>query len=279
MASASPVEAPTSTGHKKLHPALRAFLPNEVVSPNVLRIIIAIQVGAFLLLWIRSPFEVLPRPDEVWNAFQELWWKKGLGPELINSFMTNVKALGISLVISLGLAYLTVFPFFRPLVTALSKGRFLGLVGISFAFAIVIGGGQTLKVSLMVFGMVVFFVTSMAAVVAEIPKEAFDHARTLRMNEWQVVWEVVILGTFDKALEVLRQNAAIGWMMLTMVEGNQRSLGGVGAMMLNEQKYLQLDSVFAIILCILVLGLFQDYILGLLRRLVCPYAHITLERK
>ena len=193
--------------------------------------------------------------------------------------MTNVKALGISLVLSLGLAYLTVFPFFRPLVTALSKGRFLGLVGISFAFAIVIGGGQTLKVSLMVFGMVVFFVTSMAAVVAEIPKEAFDHARTLRMNEWQVVWEVVILGTFDKALEVLRQNAAIGWMMLTMVEGNQRSLGGVGAMMLNEQKYLQLDSVFAIILCILVLGLFQDYVLGLLRRLVCPYAHLSLERR
>ena len=44
--------------------------------------------------------------------------------------------------------------------------------------------------------MTVFYVTSMAAVVLEIPRERFDHARTLRMGEWHVVWELVVLGTF-----------------------------------------------------------------------------------
>src|SRR5437763_14056982 len=111
---------------------------------------------------------------------------------------------------------------------------------------------------MLVFAMTVFFVTSMAAVIVQIPKGTFDHARTLRMKEWRVVGEVVVLGTADKAFEVLRQNAAIGWMMLTMVEGVVRSQGGVGAMLLNNMKYFKLPEVYAIQIAILIVGLLQD---------------------
>jgi NitT/TauT family transport system permease protein len=146
-------------------------------------------------------------------------------------------------------------------------------------FTLLVGGGHPLKLWLLVFAMTVFFVTSMASVIAEIPKEDFDHARTLRMGEWRVVWEVVVLGTADKAFEVLRQNAAIGWLMLTMVEGISRSEGGVGAMLLNQSKHFRLAEVFAIQILILFVGLIQDYGIGALRRLVCPYADLTLERR
>ena len=167
----------------------------------------------------------------------------------------------------------------RPIVSAIAKGRFLGLIGLTFVFTLMVGGGRPLKLALLVFGMTVFFVTSMAAVVAEIPKSAFDHARTLRMTEWQVVWDVVIRGTLDKAIEALRQNAAIGWMMLTMVEGIARSEGGVGAMLLNQNKHFHLAEVFAIQILILLVGLLQDYGIGILKRLICPWAELTLERR
>ncbi|HSF41591.1 MAG TPA: nitrate ABC transporter permease, partial [Thermoanaerobaculia bacterium] len=160
-----------------------------------------------------------------------------------------------------------------------SKGRFLGLIGLTFVFTLMVGGGRPLKLALLVFGMTVFFITSMAAEVLSIPKERFDHARTLRMNEWEVVWEVVILGTADKAFEVLRQNAAIGWMMLTMVEGISRSEGGVGAMLLNQNKHFHLAEVFAIQITILLVGILQDYGIGALQRIVCPYSRLTLERR
>jgi len=68
-------------------------------------------------------------------------------------------------------------------------------------------------------------------------------------------------------------------MMLTMVEGISRSEGGVGAMLLNQNKHFHLSAVFAIQISILVLGLGQDYVIGLLRRVFCPYAALTLERK
>jgi NitT/TauT family transport system permease protein len=281
IASARPGDAEPLAKPRRnaLHEVAAAFLPNRAVSPTTLRVIIAVQIGIALLVWLNSPFKVLPRPGEVLQAVQSLWMTQGMGPELITSFRMNLEALGWTVLISLALSYLTVVPAVRPLVAAISKGRFLSLVGFTLVFTLVVGGGRPLKVSLLVFGMTVFFVTSMAAVVAAIPKADFDHARTLRMSEWRVVWEVVILGTAATAFEVLRQNAAIGWMMLTMVEGISRSEGGVGAMLLNQSKHFHLSEVFAIQFLIMFVGMVQDYGIGVLRRLCCPYADLTLERR
>jgi NitT/TauT family transport system permease protein len=243
-----------------------AFSPNGVISKNTLRILVVVQAIFALIIWSLSPFAVLPTPLEVFNAMGKLWINEGLSHELSTSFLLNLKALALTAGISLGLAYLSVLPFFRPLVAAVSKGRFLGLIGLTFVFTLMVG-------------MTVFFLTSMAAVVAEIPSEQFDFARTLRMPEWRVVWEVVILGTFDEAIEVLRQNAAIGWMMLTMVEGISRSEGGVGAMLLSQNKHFHLAEVFAIQILILFVGVLQDYGIGLLKKAACPYALLTVERR
>lgn len=258
---------------------LDAFKPNKAISHSTFLIIIIFWVIGALFVWSTSSIKAIPRPGEVFSALGNLWNNLGLGQELIKSISLNVQALCYSAAISLLLAYITVIPFFRPLIVAISKGRFLSMVGFSFVFTLMIGGGAPLKLGMLVFGMTVFFLTSMAAVVAEIPKADFDHARTLRMPEWKVVWEVVMRGTFDQAFEVMRQNAAIGWMMLTMVEGIVRSDGGVGALLLNEQKHMQMDSVFAIQIVILLVGLSQDYLIGVMRRIFCPYSVLTLERK
>ena len=71
-------------------------------------------------------------------------------------------------------------------------------------------------------------------------------------------------GTLDKALDVLRQNVAMGWAMITMVEGISRSEGGIGAMILNQNKHFRLAEVYAILLVILLLGLLMDYGMGVL---------------
>jgi NitT/TauT family transport system permease protein len=168
---------------------------------------------------------------------------------------------------------------FQPVAMAISKGRFLGMVGLTFFFTIIFSSGHRLKVSLLVFGVTVFFVTGMIDVVAQIPKEKFDLARTLRMGEWRVVWEVIVLGKSDAAFDAMRQNAAMGWMMLTMVEGISRSEGGIGALLLNQNKHFRLEAVFAIQISILVLGLFQDYVLGLSKKFLFPYADLQLEKR
>jgi NitT/TauT family transport system permease protein len=253
------------------------FSPNAVLNKNAVRALIAFQIVVLILLWIFSPFVLLPKPSEVLSAFNELW-EQGLGAELITSFYLNIQAIAVSTVVTLLLAYATVMPFFRPVVALLSKLRFLSLVGLTFFFTLMAHSGHELKLSLLVFSVSVFFVTGMADVINGIPKEQFDLARTLRMGEWRVVWEVIVLGQIDKVFDVLRQNAAMGWMMLTMVEGIVRSEGGVGTVLLDQNHHFRLAAVFAIQLTILMLGLFQDYGIGLAKNLLCPYASLTLER-
>jgi NitT/TauT family transport system permease protein len=260
-----------------MNQAIEVLSPNRVISKQTVRWLVGLQLVMLFFIWVFSPSVFLPRPKEVFQALSEMWMQ-GLGGELITSFYLNLQAIALSTVLSLLMAYMTVIPFFRPIVNLLSKLRFLSMVGLTFFFTLMATTGHELKLFLLVFSVSVFFVTGMAEVVASIPKEKFDLARTLRMGEWRVVYEVVVLGQADKAFEVLRQNAAMGWMMLTMVEGISRSEGGVGAMLLNQNKHFHLSAVFAIQLTILVLGLGQDYAIGLLRNLFCPYADLTLER-
>lgn len=271
--------ASANNRNRLLSDVLAAFSPNRVISRTAFRFIVVFQVAVLLVVWATSTYVFLPKPMDVWRAFVDLWNREGLGQELIVSFLLNVQAMAWATVISLGIAYLTVVPFFQPIASAISKGRFLGMVGLTFFFTIIFASGHRLKVSLLVFGVAVFFVTTMLDVVAQVPKEKFDLARTLRMGEWRVVWEVIVLGRADAAFDAMRQNAAMGWMMLTMVEGISRSEGGVGALLLNQNKHFRLEAVFAIQIAILLIGLFQDYLLGLTKKFLFPYAELQLEKR
>ena len=252
----------------------RAFLPNRAVDSATALLLVSVWSAAALLVWIFSPFATLPTPREVFGALSELWWKQGMGPELGVTCKLILHALVLTVVISMLLSYAVVIAAFRPLVAAVCKLRFLGLVGLVFPFTLLTGGGYPLKVALLTFGMTTFFVTSMAEIVLCVPQVEFDHMRVLGASEIRIVWEVVVRGTLDRALEVMRQNLAMGWAMITMVEGISRAEGGVGALILNQNKHFLLAEVYAILLVILLLGLLMDYALGALTGLAFPYSRL-----
>ncbi len=251
-----------------------AFLPNRVLSRTTAAIVIAFWVVATLILWVALPWKTLPTPLEIGRALGTMWWTRGLGPELFTTLKLIASATFFTVVVSLSLSYVTVLPFFRPLVEGVSKLRFLGLTGLVFPFTLMTGGGYALKVVLLTFGMATFFVTAMAQNVAEIPRSEFDHMRVLGAGEVRIVWEVVVRGTLDKAVDCLRQNVAMGWAMITMVEGISRAEGGIGALILDENKHFLLAEVYALLLVILVVGLAMDYAMGVLGNVLCPHARL-----
>ncbi len=258
---------------------MNPFVPNsQVTSAQRFSIVLAWAV-VVLVLWTLGSAFLLPSPLETLLALRRLLMEEGLLYELVQSLVTNLEALAISAAISLALSYLTVVPALRPAAAMVAKARFFGLSGFVVIFTMAFGGGHSLKVALLVFGMTTFYVTSMASVVASIPRSTYDQTRSLRMGRWRAVWEVVVRGKLDDALEVTRQNAAIGWVMLTMVEGLVRSEGGVGALILNQGKHFHLDAVFAVTLTIAVVGALQDLFLVWLKNVLCPYSRLTLERR
>jgi len=232
-----------------------------------------ITCALVVLLWHLAPAAV-PRPLELAAALARLWNEQQLFDHLVASLTLNAEAIAWTTALALALAYASVLPAMRPAAGVVSKLRFTGLVGWGFVLTLLARDGHQLKLWMLMFGMVPFFVTSMVTIVAAIPRERFDHARTLGFSEPRVVWEVVVRGTADEALETLRHNAAMGWMMLAMVEGIVRSEGGLGALMVNANKHLQLDAVFALIAVVLAVGIAQDLGLRWLRRMLCPAADL-----
>jgi NitT/TauT family transport system permease protein len=268
--------APSEARAAEPGPLARIFLPNRAVDRATMLGLVAVWVVAGFVVWVASPWQSLPGPGEVWQAFGRLWWHGGMGPELFTTLKLITHALVLTVVLSLLLSYLTVIAFFRPLVAAVCKLRFLGLTGLVFPFTLLTGGGYALKVALLTFGMTTFYVTAMSQVVMEIPREQFDHLRVLGASEGRILWEVVVRGTLDRALDTTRQNLAIGWAMITMVEGISRAEGGIGALILNQNKHFHLAEVYAVLIAILGMGLLLDYAMGVLVRVLCP--HVMFER-
>jgi NitT/TauT family transport system permease protein len=221
----------------------------------------------------------MPTPSELVSAWVALVRDEGLLYELSISMRLNVEAILLSTIISVGLAYVAVDRLGQLPVRVLSKFRFFGMTGFVIIFMRVFGGGHALKVALLVFGMSVFFITSMLDVVSSTTRAELDHARVLNMSKWRAIYEVIILGKADQTFDALRQNAAIGWMMLTMVESLVKFEGGVGVIMLNESKYRNLGAVVAAQLTVLIVGIAQDKLIAWLKGLVCPHARLVLEER
>jgi NitT/TauT family transport system permease protein len=271
---------PAKRKPSKLAKALFALVtPNADVAVPTYALLSALYVALAFLVWSQCATQVIPKPLEVLQALQDLWLNDGLGRELWTSMQLNLHALFIYTSLSLVLAYSSRWPFMRPIVMFIGQLRYLSPMGFVFLLTMYTHSSHQLKVALLVFFITPFFTKSMADVVMQIPEEQFDHARTLRMSELRVVWEVAVLGTAAVAFTVLWQMAAMGWSMLTMVEGISRAEGGVGALLLNQNKHFRLAQVFAIQFVILLIGLVvQDYCIRFMRRLVCPYASLGIER-
>ncbi len=238
------------------------------------------QLVILLGLWSVAPASTgIPSPMAVLTAWNDLATTKGLLLELWSSMQTIVYAIALSGLISWTIAVAFTADVFKPVGTFVSAMRFLGFAGLTFLFTLWTNSAFGLKLSLLTFGMTVFLTRSMIDVVKSAPQSEIDYARTLGLSGWRLTWELMVRGRSGDMLDLIRQNAAVGWTLLAMVEGITRSEGGIGAMLLNSNKYFNLNAVFAIQLTILAYGIVQDYALSYLRSVLCPWTRLNRSDK
>lgn len=236
-----------------------------------------LQVAATLALWHVSSNGLIPRPGKVALAFGQLLSSSLLMDNILVSLVLTMKAMLYSIVITLFFSYLSVLPFFRGIAMFLVKCRYLTLTGLIFIFTLLTHDGSQLKLSLLVFGIVPFFVTSFLSVIVHINKQEYELCKTLGYNNWQILYEVIIIGKADQVFEILRQNFAIAWLMITLVEGLSMSEGGVGTLLIRYNKYNDLTNVLALQLVIFMIGIGFDYLLGSLKRWLFPYTKLQTQ--
>jgi NitT/TauT family transport system permease protein len=247
------------------------FKPFEKIKHRTFLILVGSQVAVALLLWQVAGGGLIPPPSKVLEALGQLLTTELFMDNLLTSLLLTGKALFYSVLITLLFGYASVIPLFRPAALFLVKCRYLTLTGLIFVFTLLSRDGGQLKLSLLLFGIVPFLTTSFLSIILHTPNQEYELCQTLGYSRWESLYEVIIVGKADQVFEVVRQNFAIAWMMITKVEGLNMSEGGIGALMIKYNKYNDLPHVLALQSVILGLGLGFDYLLGVLRHWLFPY--------
>lgn len=253
------------------------FQPFGKISKQTLIIMIVMQVIVTLAVWQTTSDGLIPKPGNVATAFGQLLTTKLFLDNLLVSLVLTLKAMLYSIIITLFFAYLSVIPFFKSIAQFIVKCRYLTLTGLIFIFTLLTKDGSALKLSLLVFGIVPFFTTSFLSVIVNIDKQEYELCKTLGYNNWQTLYEVIIVGKADQVFEILRQNFAISWLMITMVEGLSMSEGGIGSLLIKYNKYNDITNVIALQLAIFLIGLCFDYLLGATRHWLFPHSKLKQE--
>lgn len=253
------------------------FTPYSVHQSNF-TLLFGIQLLVFAVLWIIFPSQDIPSISSIGSAWQSLAQNDGMILELWTSIKTIAISLTLSSIISLSLVCLSTAKFFKPSAFVIASFRFLGFAGLSFLFTLWTSSATELKLALMTFVISVFLVTNMLAEVEGGLQEQVDYAKTLKFRGWRITWENVVLGKLHVMLDLIRQNAAIGWTSLTMIEGITKSQGGIGALLIDQNRHFDLAAILAIQFTILGYGLIQDYALLSIRNILCPYAVLVRSK-
>jgi NitT/TauT family transport system permease protein len=237
-----------------------------------------IWIGLILALWFLNPIKALPYPHEVLQAIRRMWSEPGGQGLLYNIYVTlklNVVGLGYAAIISLVIAYLSVIPLFQPLNKMVQWLRYIPIVGFNLVFLTLFSIGWPMKVAMLTTGMSFFLVTSMTGVIASIPRMKYELAKVLGYSDWQVFYSVVVRPTLPSMIDMIAQNAAIGWVMITAIETYNRTEGGIGSQIYSYSSTNNLAEVYAYLLIIGLIAVLEDWSFSLLKRTLFPYSVIA----
>jgi sulfonate transport system permease protein len=255
----------------------RIFTPFQRMNKQWLYAMFAVQAVLLIVLWNITADGLIPRPGPVFQSLVRQLGSKNLLDNLLVSLALTVKGMAYSIIITLFFAYLSVINFFQGIARFLVKCRYLTLTGLIFIFTLLTKDGSQLKLWLLIFGIVPFFITSFLQVIVSIDRQQYELCKTLGYSNWQTLYEVIIVGKADQVFDMVRQNFAIAWLMITLVEGLSMGEGGVGTMLIKYNKYNDLTNVIALQLIIFGVGILFDLLLLYLKYWLFPYSKLQTQ--
>lgn len=247
------------------------FLPFQKISNVNYSIIIIVELLIGFLVWNNTTSQIIPTPNVLIDSFIQIIQRKEFLNSLVQSIFLTIQGIVYSAIISLLLVYLSPINVIKPISNLISKFRYLTATGVTYVFVTISPNAHDIKIMLLLFGIVPFFTTSLLSIINDINKQEFELCKTMRMSKLETLYEVIILGRLHLVLETIRQNFAIAWMMITLVESLAMNEGGLGVMLITSARVLNMGNIFVLLLIILILGIGFDSLLKKLTNSLFPY--------
>jgi NitT/TauT family transport system permease protein len=221
---------------------------------------------ALLLAWIIASATgavdavFLPSPGRVAQSFISLL----SGPFLVEHMVPSVLRVMGAFTLSVGIAFpIGVLCGQRPSVARLVEPlfgftRYLPVAALVPLCILWFGIDDTQKIAVITIGVVFQLALLIAADSASVPQELVEAGRTFGLSRQQILRRIVLPWSMPAIWHDLRISAGWAWSYLVLAElvaGNR----GVGYFVIQSQRFLETERVFAGILFIGILGLATDF--------------------
>jgi NitT/TauT family transport system permease protein len=153
---------------------------------------------------------------------------------------------------------------FEPLIGLV---RYLPATAFIPLLLIWLGTDEAPKIALLVIGTVFFNTLMTADAVRGVPRAMIDVSYTLGARRGEVLRKVIVPHSLPGIIDAIRVNAAAAWNFVVVAE-LVNSTAGLGRRIIQAQRFLQTDKIFAVLVVIALLGVVIDVGLRLLRNRV-----------
>ena len=206
----------------------------------------------------------LPTPGSVLASFIELASGDFVLNHLVPSFMLVMTAFLLSVAIAFPLGTIGgQVPWVeKQLHPLFGFTRYLPVASLVPLCILWFGVGDAQKIAVITIGVVFQLVLLLAYDSASVPKELIEAGRTFGLTKYRILRRIVVPFAMPAIWDHLRISAGWAWSYLVLAELVAGSKG-VGYFIVQSQRYLQTDKVFAGILFIGILGAITDMIFRL----------------
>jgi NitT/TauT family transport system permease protein len=202
----------------------------------------------------------LPSPGRTFRSFLGLLSPEFVSQHLAPSSFRIAAAFLLSILIAapVGIASSQI-PLVARLVTPLfAFTRYLPVAAFVPLCILWFGIDDPQKIAVIVIGVMFQLTLLFAADTASVPGELVETGRTLGLTRFQILRRIVLPWSMPGIWDDLRISAGWAWSYLVLAElvaGNR----GIGYFIVQSQRYLETDRVFAAILFVGLLGALTDF--------------------
>jgi NitT/TauT family transport system permease protein len=243
----------------------------------------ALFVAVLLLVWwfvtrgepgdrIVKPL-ILPAPMEVLKAFVPLHTEQGLVRSAFYSWLRVSAGFLLAALVAVPLGvYMATFPtvaaFFRPLSLAGSYVPIVVFIPLSMTW---FGTGEAQKIGFLFIGCFVALLPLVIKDIADVPAAFLDVAVTKGASQWQLVRHVLFPVAQGNIWDHLRGVYGVGWGWIIMAEIVVLPNYGLGGLISVSDRRSHTDSIYAVIIVIVLIAIACDQLWRLGGELLFPY--------
>ena len=244
-----------------------------------------VGIVIFLVLWIMltmgsDPFVkpgILPHPLRVFGAYGDLYQDNDLVQNTFRSIGLNLAGYVTAIIISIPIGFaIGLWGIFRGAFQSHVDGiRFVPLTAVTGLFILWFGIGTTMKVSFLAFGIIIYLLPVIVVRIDEVKDVYLKTVYTLGASDWQTIRTVYFPSVMSRISDDIRVLTAISWTYIIVAEGIGDQ-GGLGSLIFRTgQRMGRVDKTFAILILIILFGIFQDKIFAYLDRKFFPHKYQT----